>query len=179
MSTTDKYDMDLTDYGTTGWNAILKGDIEKLDDFLHSRILGTLGETVAAYEPVYLKSDGKYWKAQSAAGKLPCAGLAIEAGNADDQIRIIRLGPITNGSWSWTVPDKVYISNTAGGLTQNRPSAFAQAIGRPLTTTSLFVWVEDMIPVHYGQGSPPTPTDYEEGIVYFQLQTTTSTTTTV
>ena len=65
MSTTEKYDLDLTDYGLTGWNSILKGSIEELDEHLHTRIMATLGETVAIGEVVYLKSDGKYWLARA------------------------------------------------------------------------------------------------------------------
>ena len=170
MTTTIKYDLDLTDYGTTGWNAILKGSIEDIDDFLHTRILATLGETVAAYEAVYLKSDGKYWLAQGAAGMIPCRGIAIEGGSADAQKRIARLGPLTNGSWSWsTVGGRIYVStSTPGALTQTKPTAFAQCVGLALSTTSMFVWVEDVIPIQYGTGSAPTPTGYPNGTIYVQ-----------
>lgn len=168
-TTTDKYDMDLTDYGTTGWNAILKGDIEKIDDFLHTRKLVTFGESVSAYQPVYLASDGKYDRAQAAAGLVPCRGIAIEAGGDGDEKRIARLGPLTNGAWSWsTVGGRIYVSGTLGQLTQTKPTAFAQCVGLALAATTMFVWIEDLDPIHYGTGAAPTPTGYPDGTIYVQ-----------
>jgi hypothetical protein len=179
--TTEKYDLDLTDQGLAGWNTILKGSIEDIDGFLHTRILATLGETGAIGEVVYLKSDGKYWKAKAAAGMLPGRGVCLEVGNADDEIRIQRIGPCTVATWNF-VGDKgkpVYLdADTAGALTETRPKAFAQTIGRIVDTDQLFLEVQPPSPIHYGVGAPPTPTNYEDGIVYFTLATTTTTTTT-
>ena len=168
MSTTTKYDMDLTDYGTTGWNAILKGDIEKLDDFLHTRMLVTFGETVAAYEAVYEAADGKYDLAQAAVGLVPCRGIAMEAGNDTDEKRIVRLGPLTNGSWTWgTVGGRIYVSAaTAGLLTQTKPAAFAQCVGLALSATSMFVWIEDLDKIHHGTAVAPDASNYEDGTIY-------------
>ena len=49
--TTAKYDLETIAYSVTGWNGILTTDIEKVEDHLHSRLLGTLGETVAGLRP--------------------------------------------------------------------------------------------------------------------------------
>lgn len=178
MTQTAKYDLDLTDYSVTGWNGILKSGMEELDGYLHTRILATLGETVAAYESVYLKSDGKYWKSKAAATQQPTIGLAIEAGNADDEIRIQRVGPITNVGWSWSggVGGKIYVSDaTDGALVETRPLAFAQRIGFVLSATSIFLMVEEPSPIHFGYTVNPTPTGYEDGILYAQLISTTTT----
>ena len=171
MADTEKYDFDLTDYGTTGWNGILKGSIEDVDSHLHTRFLATLGETVAIGDALYLKSDGKYWKAKAAAAMLPCDGFALEAGNADDEIRAQRIGPMDKpaSAATLTIGDKVYLDGTtAGAITQTKPTAFSQALGRAIAADEIFVWVEDVIPIHFGTADPPTPTDYPDGTIYIK-----------
>lgn len=169
MSTTEKYDLDLTDYGLTGWNAILKGSIEELDEHLHTRIMATIGETVAIGEVVYLKSDGKYWLAQAGATTLPARGIVLEVGNADDEIRIQRVGPLEVSGWSWSIGVKVYVDpTTPGALTQTQPTAFAQAVGIAIATNQIFLWFEDVNPIHYGTADPSTPTNYPDGTLYIK-----------
>lgn len=171
MSDTEKYDFDLTDYSTTGWNGILKGSIEDVDTHLHTRILATYGETIAIGDPVYLKSDGKYWKAKAAAAMIPCAGLALEAGSADDEKRIQRIGPMAAAA-TWgtlTVGGKLYVSSaTAGFLTHTKTALFSQAVGRAFSAATIFVWIEDVLIVHYGTADGPTPTNYDDGIIYLK-----------
>lgn len=181
MSTSDKYDLDLTDIGTGGWNQLLKNAVEGFDLHLHTRIKVTLGETVAIGAPLYLKSDGKFWKAQAAAGTVPAMGVALEAGNADDSIVIQRIGPCTVGTWAFTGDPgaEVYVDpDTAGTLTETRPYTFAQLIGYISSSDTLILWVSPPSPIHYGTEENPTVTDWKDGTVYFQLQTTTTTTTT-
>lgn len=170
MSTTDKYDWDLTDYGTSGWNGIIKSLTQDLDDKLQTYILGTVGESVVADDILYLKSDGKYWKAKAAAGMVPARGIALEAGSADDEIKIRRIGPYTPASQATlTIGGKVYVdATTAGAWTQTKPDAFAQAVGMALSATVIFVWIEDLIEIHYGTADPPTPTDYPDGTIYLK-----------
>lgn len=169
MATTPKYDLDLTDYGTVGWNVILQGSIEDLDDFLNTRIAGSCGATINVNDVVYLDASGKYSPAQGVAGKMPAAGIALNAGNADDDILVQRIGPAAAFSSGMTPGEKMYVSaGTEGSFTQTKPGAFSQAIGRALSATALFVWVEDVIPIHYGTGDPPTPTGYPDGTIYFK-----------
>jgi hypothetical protein len=181
MTQTPKYDLDLTDYSVTGWNGILKGSIEDIDDHVHSRLLVTLGETVAKGEALYLKSDGKYWKAKAVATQSPTKGVAIEAGNADDEIRIQRVGLITVTGWSWSggVGTKLYLSGgTDGALTETRPLKFAQQVGYVISATSAFLFVEEPSPIHFGYEASPATAGWPDGILYAQLPSTTTTTTT-
>jgi len=173
--TTPKYDFDTTDYGTTGWDLILQGLAEDTDNFLHTRILATLGESISAYQPVYQDTDGKYYLAQAVAGKVPCRGIAIEAGNADDEIRIVRMGPLITTE-TFTVGAEIYVGSD-GSLSEVRPRAFAQRIAKAYTENNLFVWVQELSPIHYGTTSPPTPTNYLDGTIYFQYASTTTTST--
>jgi hypothetical protein len=130
------------DYSVQGWDAILAADMAKLDDVIPGRILGTLGETVAAYTPVYLKAaDGKFWKAQADGANQPCRGLALEAGDADDEVRIVWLGEVTNGAWAWTVNGPIYLSAAVlGGLTQTPPGGNIQVIGYAITSTRILLF---------------------------------------
>jgi hypothetical protein len=144
--------------------------------------MATLGETVAIGDALYLKSDGKYWKAKAVASQQPARGIAIEAGNADDEIRIQRVGPIVVTGWSWTgdVGDKLFLSDsTSGALTETRPMEFAQTLGFILSATSAFLLFREPSPIHFGYTAAPSPpTGYPDGTVYIQLQGSTTTTTT-
>lgn len=174
--TTPKYDLDTTDYGTTGWDLILQGLAEDTDNFLHTRILATLGENISAYQPVYQHTDGKYYLSKALAGKVPCKGIAIESGNTDDTIRIARMGPLITTE-TFTIGAEIYVG-ADGSLSEIRPRQFAQRIGKAYTANNLWVWVQELSPIHYGPTSPPTPTDYLDGTIYFQYDATTTTSTT-
>lgn len=83
----------------------------------------TAGETLAAFEVGYMKSDGKVWKADAdsdTTAPVMCMALAAITANASG--RFILLGNVKNASWSWTVGGKIFLSNTAGALTQTAPS---------------------------------------------------------
>jgi hypothetical protein len=135
--TTPIYDLDLLDYGTTGWDVLLNADLQKIETFLTARRLVTLGETIAAYTPVYMASSGKVLKAQAASTTFPAVGITLDAGVLDDAVRMQRQGLVTNAAWTWTVGGRVYLSTSvAGGLTQTKPANNEQVVGiaGPLTT---------------------------------------------
>jgi hypothetical protein len=106
-------------------------DMEKLDAVIHTRLLATLGETVAAKKAVYLsRADGKYHKAQANQSRQPALGLTLESGALDDQIRVQRVGPVTDAGWSWAAGKPVYLSpDTPGELTQTPPAVGRQFMG--------------------------------------------------
>lgn len=129
--TTDKYDLHTIDYSVQGWDSILVTDMEKLDAIIHSRLLATLGETVAAGKAVYIpRGNSKYFKAQANQSRQPALGLTIESGVLDDQVRVQRVGPIVDTGWSWVIGKPVYLSpDTPGELTQVPPAAGKQFMG--------------------------------------------------
>lgn len=138
---TDKYEFEDIDYGVVGWDGLLQTFIDKVELHLHSRRLGTLAVSVSAYEMGYINGDGKWAKAQAIGDhKQPSLGMFLEAGIADDQVRIQRRGPVTNIAWNWTMGTPVYLSNSvAGGLTQTLPHKNIQVIGYPTSATTLFL----------------------------------------
>lgn len=142
---TDKYDLHTIDYSVEGWDAILATDMEKIDAMIPTRIIVTLGETVTPYQALYLKvADSKWYKAQADGAKQPCFGLAVEGGVLNGQIRIHRMGEITNAGWAWTdIGKPIYLSpTTAGALTQTKPAANIQVIGYALTATKMVTTIE-------------------------------------
>ena len=84
----------------------------------------TAGETLAAGNAVYLKSDGKVWKADAdAATTMPAIGIIETGGNADATVTVLTHGFFRDDTWDWTVGGLVYVdTTTAGGLTQTAPS---------------------------------------------------------
>lgn len=178
MSETPKYEFDLTDWGTPGWNNILKGNAANFDDHLHSRILITLGESVAAYQPVYLYTDGKYYASKAVAGKVPCAAITIESGNADESIRAQRIGWLTVVGGAFTPGAELYVK-PSGGLVESRPREFAQKVAQVYSAGLIWVNVGPLSPIHFGvtDSAPVTPTGYPNGTVYFEYDGTTTTTT--
>jgi hypothetical protein len=88
----------------------------------------TAGEILAFGDPVYIKSDGKVWKADAdTAGAFPALGLAITAAAANATVSVLIVGVARKDAWAWTVGGLIYVS-TSSGLTQAQPSSSDNAI---------------------------------------------------
>jgi hypothetical protein len=143
--TTPRYDLHTIDYSVQGWDVIMATDMEKIDDMMPTRIIGMLGETVTAHQPLYLKAaDSKWYKAQANGAKQPCQGLAVEGGDASDEIRIHRMGEVVNAAWAWaSIGAPIYLDPaTAGILTQVKPGANAQIVGYALAATKVVIMIQ-------------------------------------
>ncbi len=82
------------------------------------------GENLTFGMPVYIKSDGKMWKADAnAAGLFPSQFMAAATIAADASGSFLISGIARNDAWSWTVGGAIYLSTTAGTMTQTAPSA--------------------------------------------------------
>lgn len=137
---TKKYDLDDVTYSETGWYTVLNTIYSKLDAHIGSRTLRTLGESVSAYEVGYIHSDSKIYKAQGDGTKQPAIGMFLESGVLDDQVRIQRIGPVTNVAWNLTQGKLVYLSeDVTGGITQVTPTTNAQIVGIALSDISIFL----------------------------------------
>ena len=66
---------------------------------------------------LYVASDGNLDEADaSAAATMPCSALALETGTGSK--KVLLLGYMRNDGWNWTPGGIIYVSDTAGGLTQ-------------------------------------------------------------
>lgn len=87
----------------------------------------TCGETLAVGKAVYIKSDGKAWKADAnSTTTMPAVAVMLQAGVADQSRKALYLGIMRNDAWNWTVGGQdgiIYVSATAGALTQTAPAA--------------------------------------------------------
>lgn len=83
-----------------------------------------VGEGVAFGDLLYMKSDGKLWKADANSDTTaPAMVIATATALADTITTVLLVGFIRNNSWSLTVGGKVYASGTAGGVTQTAPNS--------------------------------------------------------
>lgn len=95
------------------------------------------GETLGQFETVYMDpTDGEWKQADAdAVGEAPAGGLTLEAGTDGNPIKVLIWGFVRDDSWTWTVDGELFLSDTAGGITQTAPSTAAdvvQPIGRAL-----------------------------------------------
>lgn len=83
-----------------------------------------VGEAVAFPDLLYLKSDGKWWRADAdAASSMPGLRMALETKVADDTCSMLVMGRVRDDDWAWTVGGLIYASAAVvGGLTQTAPS---------------------------------------------------------
>lgn len=120
---------------TTDANANVVADAAPAADHRASgdTIIDTVGENVGRGDVVYLKADGKWWKADaSGTATLPGVGLVITPGSADDTTEIMRSGVFRDDSFAYTVGAKLYVDTTPGVPTETAPSGSGdqvQAVG--------------------------------------------------
>lgn len=102
----------------------------------------TAGEALAFGDPVYVKSDGKVWKADAnGAATFPSIGVAAASASANASVSVLVHGVARNDAWNWAVGGSIYLSITAG-LTQTQPVAtndVIQVLGLALTADVMYV----------------------------------------
>jgi len=105
-------------------------------------IQGIAGETFGRCEALYMSAaDGCWYRADSdAAATMPMIGVSMERVAAVGQIgRIVLIGYVGRSAWTWTRGDPIYVSGTAGALTQVPPAVNAQVIGYAITSDLIYV----------------------------------------
>lgn len=87
------------------------------------------GATIAQWDAVYLNSSSQWVLADAdGSGTFPARGLAVSSGTSDNPLSVLKRGIVRNDAWSWTPGGDIFLSTTAGGLTQTAP-ANAQRVG--------------------------------------------------
>lgn len=83
----------------------------------------TAGENLVFGDVCYFKSDGKMWKADAdAIATASVIGMALATISADATGSFLMIGVARDDTWAWTVGGIIYLSTTAGALTQTAPS---------------------------------------------------------
>jgi len=103
----------------------------------------TAGENLVFGDAVYMKADGKAWKADAdAAATMPIFGIAVATINAEATGEVLTRGWIRDDSWSLTAGGIVYASVTAGAISGTAPVGAGdqvQVIGVAMTTASFLL----------------------------------------
>lgn len=97
------------------------------------------GEALTAGDLCYLKSDGKYWKADNTAEATAKGELVIAGGNLNGSFRDFYTGGEVGGFSSLTVGAELWMS-TAGSITEINPNDDTPASG---DIVRLIGWVKD------------------------------------
>jgi hypothetical protein len=87
-------------------------------------IIATAGENLTFGNLCYLKSDGKFWKADSSVAATSKNLLSISLGtiNADASGNFLRKGLARFDTWDWSeIGIPLYVSETAGSITETAP----------------------------------------------------------
>lgn len=109
---------------------------------------GYVGPNAAAggitqWQAVYITASNTTAVADAnGSGTFPCVGLALAAAAAGAPVSILDNGIARNDSWTWTAGAKVYLSGTAGALTQTAPATAGdnvQCIGYAISATAIRV----------------------------------------
>lgn len=91
------------------------------------------GDTIAQWDLVYLDSTSGRWEfadadAASTSGGVLLA-LAAAAGTDGNAMNVVFRGVVRNDGWTWTGAGKtLYVSTTAGGMTETAPSGASDVI---------------------------------------------------
>lgn len=89
----------------------------------------TAGEVLTYGTAVYLKSDGKVWKADAdASTTAPPIGVTYRYVAANGSVTVVHSGYYRRNSWNWTVGGWIYLDTTDGALTQTKPTGNADQV---------------------------------------------------
>lgn len=103
----------------------------------------TAGATVGQYKAVYVAADGDVEHADAdALATSRVVGITTVSGDATDPITVVLAGILEGAVSGFTPGDPIFLSTTAGDLTQTAPSGSADCIvevGLALTSTDILV----------------------------------------
>lgn len=89
------------------------------------------GATIAQWEAVYMGAASKWLLADAdGVGAFPARGLAVAAYADTNPAIILTKGSVRNDAWAWTIGGQIYLSATAGALTQTPPAVSGDAVQR-------------------------------------------------
>ena len=102
------------------------------------------GATIAQWEVVYLDGTPDWnltdASAEATAGPVQVA-LATEAGTASNPLNVLFSGIARNDAWTWTAGGAIYLSETAGAMTQTAPTttdSVTRVLGYALSDDAIY-----------------------------------------
>lgn len=100
------------------------------------------GGVIAQWEIVYMDNTGEWQLADAnGTGTYPARAIAVEAGTAGNPMTVLIVGTVRNDAWNWTPGGDLFMSATAGGITQSAPAVSGdevQKVGFALTADIAF-----------------------------------------
>lgn len=112
MATLQPTELEEIDLGSPNPKDIVNTDLQTINEQQVRYIQLEAGENIAAWLPMYIAADGKFWlsAATNDFTKMPCAAISIEAKNAGQDIRGVYQGEIENSAWAgWTAGQIAYL----------------------------------------------------------------------
>ena len=101
------------------------------------------GESVTAFNAVYIRSDGEVGPADAdAATSMPAIGVALESKSDGQATKILISGVLRDDTYNYTPGADLFVGTTAGEITATAPSGSGdtvQKIGVALTADSIYV----------------------------------------
>lgn len=98
---------------------------------------------VTQWDAVYLNGSSQWVLADAnGSGTYPAIGLAVSTETTGNPVSVLTFGTVRNDAWTWTPGGLIYLSTTAGGLTQTAPSASGdkvQIVGVAIDADRMFV----------------------------------------
>jgi len=107
-------------------------------------------EAITQWDAVYLTSSGTWGIADAdAAGKFPSWGIATATIGTGTNLVVLTQGVIRNDAWAWSTNGApLYLSDTAGGLSQTPPGTSTdcvQLIGKVLSDDEAYINTGSMV----------------------------------
>ena len=99
------------------------------DDTYSGLALGgrNAGEAISMWDVVYFDTTDSEYKHADA--ELPARGIAVSSGTDASELVVLVQGVVRNDGWAWTtVGGPLYLSDTAGGLTETAPSTSGDCV---------------------------------------------------
>ncbi len=124
---------------------IIQTAAHSADNLLTGTVISGLnaGATITQWQAVYLGSSSTWLLADAnGSGTYPARGLAVAAYSNTNPATILVQGTVRHDAWSWTPGGTLYLSDTAGDLTQTVPSSSGdkvQQVGFALTATIAYL----------------------------------------
>lgn len=107
-----------------------------------TKVVATAGEALVFGDMCYLKSDGKYWKADAdAIATMPVMVMSLATISANATGNFLHQGYVRDDTYNWTIGGLVYASVTAGAIAQTIPTGaddVVQIVGYAVTADIIY-----------------------------------------